>query len=209
MSTARQSGNPRGRPRSVRAHQAILEATRDLLTESGYERLSMEAIAGRAGVGKQTLYRWWPSKAAVVAEAVLGGYLPTSTTAPPDTGDIGADLRAWGRGQIAWLTDPTSAALVRGLAAAAADSDTDSARLYAELATPVRQDLLRRLEAGVREGTLRPDADLDAAADAIIGSMLYRVMAGGHVHLRDDLDGLVDLLITGMRADQPPRPSGV
>ena len=54
--------------RSGRAHAAILEATRELIVEVGYDGMSIEGIAGRAGVGKQTIYRWWPSKAALVLD---------------------------------------------------------------------------------------------------------------------------------------------
>ena len=85
----------RGRPRDQAVRAAILTATGELLTERGYERLSVEAIAGRAGVGKQTIYRWWRSKAAVVGEAVAAGQLPLPSAPPPDTGELGSDLRSW------------------------------------------------------------------------------------------------------------------
>ena len=63
----------RGRRRSERSHEAILAATQRLLLERGYRELTIEGIAARAGVGKQTIYRWWPSKAALVLEAYLAG----------------------------------------------------------------------------------------------------------------------------------------
>jgi AcrR family transcriptional regulator len=199
------SDRPRGRPRSSRAHQAILEATRDLLA-SGYERLSMEAIAARAGVGKQTVYRWWPSKAALVAEAVLSGYLPTKDSPPPDTGDLTGDLRAWIGEKVAWLTEPGAAALVRGLAVAAADSETDAARLYDQLAAPIRKELVRRLGAGVDRTRLRRESDVDAAADAIMGALLYRVLAGTVGDA--GIDGLIEILVAGLEnvALPPPAP---
>ncbi|HSA50366.1 MAG TPA: TetR/AcrR family transcriptional regulator [Yinghuangia sp.] len=198
------SGKQRGRPRSDQAHQAILESARDLLTSGGYERMTMDAIAARAGVGKQTVYRWWPSKAAVVAEAVLAGYLVAEGGAPGDTGDVEADLRAWVRAIFGQLDDPANTALIRGLAAAAADRESDALRLYRRLTGPAREHLVARLAAGVREGQLRPDADLEAAADAVVGTLLYRALAHSPEAVRpEEADGLCDLLFLGLR-----RPAG-
>ena len=84
-----------GRPRDPRAHAAILSAVRDLLASVGYERLTIEAVAVRAGVGKQTVYRWWPAKSALVAEAALANYVGTPTTEKAPTGDLATDVRAW------------------------------------------------------------------------------------------------------------------
>src|SRR5271156_2447323 len=84
-----------GRPRDRRLHHAILDATRELLTTRSYAELSMESIAARAGVGKKTLYRRWPSKAPLVAEAVLEAYGGSGSFPVAETGDIHPDLRAW------------------------------------------------------------------------------------------------------------------
>jgi AcrR family transcriptional regulator len=186
----------RGRPRSAHAHQAILESARDLLTSSGYEQTTMEAIAAQAGVGKQTVYRRWPSKAAVVAEAVLAGHLAAAPAPPAETGDVAADLRTWLQKQFQRLDDPADAALLRGLAAAAADSDTIAARLYEHLTGPARAQLVHRLAIGVQRGQLRPDADLEAAAEAVLGTLLYRALARRPAY--PAADGLLDILLDGM-----------
>ena len=197
------SGKQRGRPRSTHAHQAILESARDLLAFGGYEQLTIEAIAARAGVGKQTVYRWWSSKASVVAEAVLGGYLVKVGEPPADTGDTAADLRAWLHERFGRLGDPAAVALVRGLTAAAADSDADAARLYEQLTGPSRRQLVARLATGVHKGQLRADADLEAAADALIGVLLYRVLARSvDNRARDDADSLIDVLFHGIAVDR-------
>ncbi len=70
----------RGRRRSERSHAAIVAATQELLVERGYRELTIEGVAARAGVGKQTIYRWWPSRAALVLEAYLAG---SDTALPP------------------------------------------------------------------------------------------------------------------------------
>ena len=188
----------RGRPRSPRVHDAILRAAADLVVSGGYEQLTMEAIAARAGVGKQTVYRRWPSKSAVVAEAALTGHLVPAGHAPGDTGDVVADLRDWLRAVAAWLGDPGGAAVIRALAAAASDRDHFSARLYDQFTGPFHAALVARLTAGVAEGRLRADAGLGAVADALVGTLLYRALAHTGPMTADDADALVDVLLSGL-----------
>lgn len=194
------SGQQRGRPRSERAHQAILAATRDLLIVTGYEQLTIEGIAARAGVGKQTVYRWWPSKSAVVVEAVLAGYVHLHGPAPADTGDVASDLRAWTREQVMLNSNAGTVALVRALTAAASESDADAARLYDRLTGPAREGLLRRLAVGMEEAQLRSGADLESAVDALLGALLYRVLVRQwrRPDAEADADGLVDVLMRGL-----------
>ena len=85
----------RGPKRNEASRRAILEATRDILRIESYDRLSLDGIARRAGVGKQTIYRWWSSKAAVVVDAVLDGFIPTPPLPEPSGSDIAAALRDW------------------------------------------------------------------------------------------------------------------
>jgi AcrR family transcriptional regulator len=77
--------------RSEEARQAVLEAADDLLVERGFAGLTIEGIAARAGVAKQTIYRWWPSKAEVLMDAFVDD--AAEYLSPPDTGDLGRDLR--------------------------------------------------------------------------------------------------------------------
>src|ERR1700733_11955746 len=86
---ARHHGNRHGR--SEEARVAVLEAADDLLVERGFAQLTIEGIAARAGVAKQTIYRWWPSKTDVLLDAFLADAAEELT--PPDTGDLAADLR--------------------------------------------------------------------------------------------------------------------
>src|SRR3954452_17423589 len=106
--------------RSEKARTAILRATRELLDRRGFQRLTIEGIAARAGVGKATIYRWWPSKAAVVMDAVLEaarGRIPF-----PDTGSAREDLR----GQIASVIELyTHTKTGRGIRALIAESQHD------------------------------------------------------------------------------------
>ncbi len=85
---------PPGRPRDTALHAVILEAVRELLTESSYAEVTMDGVAARAQVGKKTLYRRWASKAPLVAEAVLDAYGRGGSFPVPDTGNLRADLLA-------------------------------------------------------------------------------------------------------------------
>jgi AcrR family transcriptional regulator len=185
-----------GRPRSTAAHGAILAATRQLLSEKGYAEVSMERVAARAGVGKQTVYRRWASKAPLVAEAVLSAYRGAATDLP-DSGDLAADLRSWLSGYTAFLAAPANAALVRALAAAAADDPQDGETLYRQLTGPQHEAIRERFRRGVQAGQVRADADLEAAAEAVIGVTLYRMLTPGDLDRR--FDGLVDVLIAGIK----------
>ncbi|MEU5154153.1 TetR/AcrR family transcriptional regulator [Glycomyces sp. NPDC021274] len=189
----------RGRPRSAQTDTAILEAARDLMAAEGYERMTIEAIAATAGVGKQTVYRRWPSKAAIVAEAVMAGHLGIHAEAPPRTGDVGADLRTWLRQFFQQLGRPAAVAVIRGLAAAATDGGTDAEKLYERFTGPSREQMLDLLRLGVEQGQFRADLDIGAAADAISGTLLYRALIPPSAGADTDAGGFLDLLLLGMR----------
>jgi AcrR family transcriptional regulator len=198
--------NARGRPRRALVHGSILTATRDLLAASGYERLTIEAIAAQAGVSKQTIYRWWPSKAAIVAEAVLAGVIIEAHPTPPDTGDIARDLQLWLDGVVSGYADPKALALTRALAAASAESQTDAAALYDRSVRPFRDSLVRRLKVAQQCGQVRGDVDLDVFAEAVMGTVLYRVLAGNTTAMTAWSGSLTEILLNGVRCgDQGPR----
>ena len=190
-----------GRPRSQATHDAILNAVRDILLSGGYSEVAMDRVANLAGVGKQSLYRRWPSKAPLVAEAVMDAYGQHRQFALPDTGDIEADLRTWLHGQAEYLGSPRNVALSRALAVASADNSLDGDALYSQLAKPHHDALLLRLNGAAHAGDIRAGVDLEAVADALIGATLYRILT--HVRTVEEttrhFDGLVDALIVGLR----------
>ncbi len=194
----------RGRPRSTTRHHAILDSTRALLASGSYDELTMDAIATRARVSKQTVYKWWPSKAALVTEAVLAGYLTVATDQLADTGDIAADLGEWFYARVEQLDNLNAVALVRAMTAAAADGTSDPQRLYDQQTEPHRRNLLQRLSCAVGQGQLRRDADLEAATDAILGTVLLWTLSPARAG-REDADGLIGVLLNGMAAHAPHR----
>ena len=172
---ARNHGNRYGR--SENARRAVLHAVDDLLVEVGFARLTMEGIAAKAGVGKQTVYRWWPSKVDILLEA-LGDDL-AEELAPPDTGDLREDLREHLAAVASFLTTADAGAMFRTLLGQA-QHDPDLARHLREehLRGQLARDRLP-LERAVARGELPPDTDLDSAVERLVGPIHYRVLVTG------------------------------
>jgi AcrR family transcriptional regulator len=187
-----------GRPRDSRLHRAILDATLELLTTLSYAELSMESVAARAGVGKKTLYRRWSSKAPLVAEAVLEAYGGSGSFPVAETANIRADLQRWLEEHADFLAEPPNAALVRALIAAAAARPADGEDLYQQLSAPQLAGLTTRLRQAVAGRELRADADIDAVANALVGTMLLHALTHPVSGAGARFDGLVDALLNGI-----------
>ncbi|RFA08120.1 hypothetical protein B7R54_01980 [Subtercola boreus] len=170
---------PPGRPRSEASRRAILDAARDLLAEGSYESLTIQAIAERSGTGRQTIYRWWSTKALIVADLLLEGELDVPSTPVADTGSLSSDLTTWLEAIAAALTDPRQASLVRALVTAASDDPNEARLLYSMTTGPVHQSLVNRLATGKAAGQLRADVDETAIADALIGTVLFAALTPG------------------------------
>ncbi len=186
------------RRRSERCHQAILTAAAELLEEKGYGGVSVEAIASRAGVGKQTIYRWWACKASVVMEAYakqVNQNLPL-----PDTGCVKTDLGDM-LGQLAVVLGTTSAGSALAGLIAEAQTDPHVAQEFRHQMIACRraaaQTLLQR---GIDRGELRPDLDLDLAIDALCGPIWYRLLLRHTPLDREFAIALIDQLMAGITA---------
>jgi AcrR family transcriptional regulator len=186
----------RGRRRSERSHEAILAATRQLLVERSYRDLTIEGIAARAGVGKQTIYRWWPSKAALVLEAYLTG---AQAVAPPEAqATTLEDVRAVLGWLIAVLAEPTGGHVVAGLVGDL-QHDPDLAEGFHRDVVPARREaMLAALERGRARGEIRADADLELAVDALHGAVFYRLLLSGEPLDAAFADGLAEQVLSGL-----------
>jgi AcrR family transcriptional regulator len=178
-----------GRPRDDAAEQAILTAVMELLTEDGFSKLTMGAVAERAGVGKPTVYRRWPAKAELVVDAMMRLAPPIS---PRRTGDPRTDLRRLVRAAITQLTSPplgaTMVALMAGM-----HTNPDLTRLVQErLAWPRRGTVGEAIERAVELGQLRPESDSELMLDLMLGSLLYRWLISGRTLPRTTVDRIVD-----------------
>jgi AcrR family transcriptional regulator len=165
-----------GRKRSEEARRAILDAAVELLRERGYGSVTVDEIAARAGVGKQTIYRWWKSKPDVVLEALTEH---ASKTIPvPDTGALEGDLAEFLAATFRALEGTRSlAAVMRGLMAHAQldEAFAERFRAYIEGRRATLRDLLAR---GRARGELPDDLDADLVIDMLFGAMWYRLLLG-------------------------------
>lgn len=178
----RQRRRHTGRRRNPAAQDAILDATFDLLRTEGIGRVTIDAIAEAAGVGRQTIYRWWPSKGALAADAMARGaqlIVPSR-----DTGSLPADLTSFLADSFAGLDDPGVARVLRQLAAAA-QHDQHAARVLADFTAQRRAVLRAVLERARARGELSPKADLEMLVDMAYGVLWYRLLVG-HAPLDDD-----------------------
>jgi AcrR family transcriptional regulator len=169
-----QADPPRlGRPRSARSKQAILAAAYEGLAELGFQALSMDEVARRAGASKATLYRWWHSKAEVVLDAVAehsAGYPRFAHTA-----DTRADLRDELRGVITFYNSPGGRAMLDLIAHSRFDP-TLADELRDRFIQGRRRDTAAVLVDGIERGQLRADLNLDATMDAIWGAVYYKLL---------------------------------
>ncbi|WP_280481375.1 TetR/AcrR family transcriptional regulator [Nocardia cyriacigeorgica] len=182
--------------RSERSRQAILAATRELIDEVGYAKTSIEAIAARAGVGKQTIYRWWPSKGAVIFDSFLALSEGTDNDmALPDTGDLRADLRQVMRATVAEFADPAFEKPIRALNTEIIN-DPSLAELYRDkLARPVDEMKKARLRSAQDAGQLAADADLDLVLEVLYAPLFQRWLLRTGPLTPEYADSLVELTL--------------
>jgi len=188
----------RGRPRSEATRLAILTATRDLIVDRGYDGLTVTGIAERAGAGVQTIYRWWPDKAAIVAECVLDNLVVIDLITAHDSGDVAADLRAWLRESYERLSAQPAAALFRALAVAASKDTAIAERLDRQLGAPLRAALEALVARGVDSGQFRNDISADAAADIMVGTMMNSIITR-RTFSPTRADDVANLILGGLR----------
>ncbi len=163
--------------RNETAQRAILAAALDVCRDVGYEATRIEAIARQAGVGKQTIYRWWPSKGMVLLEALNDAV--GQTTDFPDTGDILADLRTQMHGVVALFTSPDLSPILRALIAGAQSDKSLSDKLVNELIEPRRAGFRARLQLAADRGELRPGTDIDRTMELLYSPLYYRLLITG------------------------------
>jgi AcrR family transcriptional regulator len=165
-----------GRPRDSRIDGAVLRATVELLGETGYAELSVDAIARRAGTSKPAIYRRWPSKAHLVHEAV---FPIGDATALPDTGSLARDVREMVRRSAAFLTTPAARAALPGLVGEMAADMTLHAALLERFSDILSRGLTARLDDAVARGEARPDATAAELVEAVAGITLFALLTHG------------------------------
>jgi AcrR family transcriptional regulator len=187
-----------GRPRSAEADRAILRAAVDLLADEGYGGMTMEGVAVRAGVGKATVYRRWPSKSALVVDAVSA--CRENSGPPPDTGSARGDLLAYVRGVLHHLRTSDAGRVMPALITELARSP-ELARAFREgLIQPRRARIVEAVQRGVERGEVREGIDPEVVADAVVALLQHRFLVTG-MQLDDALpERILDMLWEGIAA---------
>ncbi|MEV6317128.1 TetR/AcrR family transcriptional regulator [Streptomyces sp. NPDC051776] len=195
-----QTRTPDSARRSERSRRAILDASLELVGEVGYPRLTIEAIAARAGVGKQTIYRWWPSKAAVLLDAfvALAEDSAESDCELPDTGDLEADLKSVLRATVDELNDPAFDLPYRALAAEGVIDAELGAEFVSRILEPQLQLYVERLRAAQKAGQVADGIEPRIALELLVGPLsqrwLQRTMPLTHAYA----DTVVDYALRGI-----------
>lgn len=194
--TSTSSASGRGRPRSESAHHAILTATNELLEERGFVGLTIEEVAARAGVGKTTIYRRWPTKGTLVFDAFTHEFLARQPL--PDTGTLRGDflaaLRSWIRTVNGTVTGRTLAGLI-----AEVQRDPELAEVWREhFLLPVRAQHKLMVTRAVERGEVPPTVDADVTLDLLYGAAYHRLLQS-HLPLSDRFaQSIVDTILTGL-----------
>lgn len=162
-----------GRPRSDAARSAVLEAANSLLEEAGFSKLTMEGIAARAGVGKATLYRWWPSKGAVAVEAFMTAV--ARRIAFPQTDSAVADITTQMLRLAEVYRGTTGRIVCELIALGQADPEILAAFMDGYM-LPRREAAKQALRRGIAAGQIRGDVDLDVMVDALYAPLFHRMM---------------------------------
>ncbi|BES69362.1 TetR/AcrR family transcriptional regulator [Marinobacter nanhaiticus D15-8W] len=186
-----------GRPRSEASREAALRAASELLDEQGYAGLSIEGIAARAGIGKRTIYRWWPTKGAVVMEAFLADISPRITF--PTTDCPIADIKSQLRSVVTAYRGKDGRTVREIVALGRADMATMEA-FVSDYLEPRREAakkaLIRIMDESVAEG-----ADLDTIVDGLYGPIFFRLLVQ-HAPLDESfIERHVVIYLAGLRSE--------
>ncbi|MER7586529.1 TetR/AcrR family transcriptional regulator [Micromonospora sp. NPDC127501] len=193
-------GNRHGR--SEAAREAVLQAADDLVAEIGYAKVTIEGIASRAGVAKQTIYRWWRSKTDILVDAFTADSAQELTL--PDTGAFRTDLRAHLDELVRFLEVSDSGAVFRALVGQAQHDPELAARLRAEVLPQLRARDRVPFDRAAARGELPAEADVDLLVDQAVGPIHFRVLVTGE----PVTPALLDALVTRAGQGQPGTPPG-
>jgi AcrR family transcriptional regulator len=185
----------RGRPRDPRTDQRITTAAAELMLQRGFERTTVDDVAARAGVGKATVYRRWPTKEDLAVAAMETLY--SSEMPEPDTGSIVTDLASSYRGVLLFVNTPEGEAYLRGSIAESIRDDRIAA-LYR--ASTERREAASRLtfERAIARGEVRADIDVDVAVQWLAGLLAARAITRRPMPSVDEVDTLVEFTLRGV-----------
>jgi AcrR family transcriptional regulator len=176
------AGVPKGRAphrRDQNARLAVLHAADDLLVERGFGGVTIEGIAARAGVAKQTIYRWWSSKVDILLDTLIDD--AGSQLAVPDTGPAVESTRRYLCALARFVTKEPAGKVLLALLGEAQHDPAMARTFHQRYLDPQRQNERAMLQRGITSGELSAGLDIDAALDALCGPILYRALTGAQI----------------------------
>ncbi len=183
---------PPGRPRSEEARQSILQSTLKLLAEKGFSELTIEAVAARANVGKATVYRWWPDKGALIADAFASS--ATRKLHFPDTGSVRSDMNQQMR-QLIKVFRSRRGRIVSAMLGAGQSDHNLIAAFRERFMKPRRQEAYATLRRGILRGQLKKNVDMDLLLDSLYGPIYMRFLIRHDSLTPEFVDGLCELTL--------------
>ncbi|MEK4853741.1 TetR/AcrR family transcriptional regulator [Paenibacillus sp. FSL H7-0756] len=187
----------RGRPRNTEAKNAILNASYELLLETGFSAVTVEKIAEQAQVSKATIYKWWPNKAAVVMDGYL--YAANARLPIPDTGSAKEDILIHAGTLAQFLTSREGKVITELIGEG--QSDAGLAEAYrSRYFGPRRQEAWKLFERGIARGELKQGLDIGSCIDLIYGPIFYRLLLTGGNLDEDSVRALVSLALQALEA---------
>jgi AcrR family transcriptional regulator len=179
----------RGRRRSAESQTKILAATAALLSEGGFQAVTMEAVAARARVAKTTLYRWWPNRAALALDCVSARMTPIAGA--PRAGSYRKRFQRQLKATIRLLNGKQGQSILALIGAKQTDPSLSQA--YSDqIARPRRQQTRRMARQAIEVGELAAGTNPDVFLDAIYGPLYYRKVVSGEPVTDDFIDSIVD-----------------
>lgn len=197
MSAPSQPEPRRGRPRSEKAREAILDAAGDLLLGHGLSEVSMDEVAARAGVSKATIYRWWRTKEALALDTLYHEWDTARPLTPDNTGALRGDLLSFLRPWVRRARSRPFGRIVAELVAAVHASPEFREQYQARFVEPRRAPARICFERALERGEI-PPIDVDFALDLVFGPIYHRLL---HVHapLNDRyIEQVVDAVLRGL-----------
>ncbi len=189
-------GGQRGRPRSQEADRAILTAAAELLAERGLAAMSIEEVAARAGVGKTTIYRRWPSKGLLALDAFVASFREEQPL--PDTGTLRGDLLAALHAWVRAVTQTPMGSMLTGLIAEAQHDAELRGAWRDRVLEPLRSQHRIMLDRAIARGEIPPGVDRDVILDLFFGAAEHRLLLG-HLPMSDDfIADVVDVILAGV-----------
>lgn len=184
-----------GRPRSEETKKAILNASYELLLENGFNTVTVEGIAERAGVSKATIYKWWPNKAAVVLDGFFAA--TESMLQVPDTGSAKEDLFIQVDNLATFVTSPKGKVITELIAEG--QFDANIAKEYRIRYFNPRRLISRQIiERGIQRGELKNDLDVELSIDLIFAPLFYRLLITGDTVDAAFVKSLVSYALMGL-----------